>query len=129
MNHETHKCYKAITTPLTYYEAQALCYNMDAKLAEPKSYKDQNYLTHLITPYGTSYQYVWIGVHDLDKEGKFAYDSDSKEIGFSYWAPNEPDSNNADNEDAVVMVPYLSQWRECIYTKLIYFFAGLGSKI
>ncbi|XP_022795047.1 receptor-type tyrosine-protein kinase FLT3-like [Stylophora pistillata] len=66
-----------------------------------------------ITGLTTSNEYVWIGLSDIQHEGKFVWQVDNSTVNFTSWAPRQPD-NRDDMEDCVVVgaEKYFGFWKD-----------------
>ena len=71
-------------------DAIKCCVKEGGKLAEPKSEKENTELAALIKEKGA--KNVWIGLHDISKEGHFQYQSDNSKCKYTNWAANKPDN-------------------------------------
>ncbi|XP_038059597.1 snaclec convulxin subunit beta-like [Patiria miniata] len=57
------KCYKAITEPLTWFEAKDECTKMGGFLVAPRSHEETDFLVQLLP------SKFWINCSDVEKEG------------------------------------------------------------
>ena len=66
---------------------------------EPKSELTNTWVAKLALECGISG--YWIGIADKKFEGKFAYQSDGKAIGFHWWDRRQPNNkkNNCDQDE------------------------------
>ncbi|GFN83274.1 macrophage mannose receptor 1 [Plakobranchus ocellatus] len=45
----------------------------------------------------------WIGLNDLDNEGKFRWQNENQEVHYTNWSPGNPGQTNRQGQDCVVM--------------------------
>ncbi|MBK8254738.1 MAG: hypothetical protein IPK82_19020 [Polyangiaceae bacterium] len=87
----THHCYMQVYTPnSTWSEAQADCFSWGGDLASLSTTAEINTLAPLIN---NTFEDVWIGGHDVDQNGTFAWVSGDPWIYANKqapWAANEP---------------------------------------
>uniref|UniRef100_A0A3Q2QM05 Collectin-11 n=1 Tax=Fundulus heteroclitus TaxID=8078 RepID=A0A3Q2QM05_FUNHE len=95
------KVYLLVKEEKRYADAEAHCQARGGHLAMPKDDGANGALAGYITAAGLSR--VYIGLHDLDREGVFNYVDRSPMTTFSKWRKGEP--NNAyDDEDCTEML-------------------------
>ncbi|MEQ2215876.1 Collectin-11 [Xenoophorus captivus] len=95
------KVYLLVKEEKRYTNAEAYCQVRGGHLAMPKDDGANGAIAGYITEAGLSR--VYIGIHDLDREGVFTYVDRSPMTTFSKWRKGEP--NNAyDDEDCTEMV-------------------------
>lgn len=95
------KVYLLVKEEKSYADAEAYCQARGGHLAMPKDDGANAVMAGYITEAGLSR--VYIGIHDLDREGIFTYVDGSPMTTFSKWRKGEP--NNAfDDEDCTEMV-------------------------
>uniref|UniRef100_A0A3Q2DCD4 Collectin-11 n=1 Tax=Cyprinodon variegatus TaxID=28743 RepID=A0A3Q2DCD4_CYPVA len=95
------KVYLLVKEEKSYADAEAYCQARGGHLAMPKDDGANALIAGYITEAGLSR--VYIGIHDLDREGVFTYVDGSPMTTFSKWRKGEP--NDAfDDEDCSEMV-------------------------
>ena len=81
-----------------------ICEANGGKLLEPKSQKITDEIRQLVNGQLNSNQ-VWIGINDINEEGKYIYASDGSPVTWLNWnnkkSRGHPD--NKENEDCIVM--------------------------
>ncbi|KAK7475702.1 hypothetical protein BaRGS_00033073, partial [Batillaria attramentaria] len=92
---------------MTFTDAKAKCEGMGGKLAEPRDAFVNNALKDIARTYGGSF---WIGVTDVDTEGKWVYVSDNSTVSVRDWASGQPD--NGLHEDCAVFRPNDYKWHD-----------------
>ena len=78
---------------MTYLDAKMQCESDGATLITPRCYAENNLIKSLFPG-----EKLWIGINDLNREGKFVY-LDGSDISFTNWRTGEP--NNFGDEDAI----------------------------
>ena len=93
--------YKIYESYMTYQDAKAQCEFDGAYLFIPRSDVENSYIVDLFT--ATLNWSFWIGVNDINQEGKYISVIDGLEVTYTNWAYGEPSqaSENDFNEDAV----------------------------
>ncbi|XP_060916099.1 lactose-binding lectin l-2-like [Labrus mixtus] len=92
------RCYKYISTPTTWADAELYCLSLSANLVSIHSLEEQNFVKSLIRNYDHTEEWTWIGLTDIHKEGKWMW-SDGCQAKYFFWRTGEP--NNAHGEDCV----------------------------
>ena len=83
-----------------YHTAKQLCTTIGGILYEPKNQSVMQIVINQTQK--ANIGEFWIGIHDMDNEGTFVYDSDNSPISFTNWNFGEP--NNAGlGEDCAIM--------------------------
>nr|XP_028593876.1 snaclec 3-like isoform X1 [Podarcis muralis] len=87
-------CYKAVTQPMTWTDAEMACqrYDRDSHLASIHSPEENDFIFHLM---GKPLDYTkgkayWIGAHDTFKEGDFVW-TDGSKFDYRTFPPSQPD--------------------------------------
>lgn len=84
---------------MTFTAAIAQCKSDGASLAFPRSEAENDFIVGLIPG-----QNIWIGINDIDQEGKFV-SIDGQDISFTKWyVPSGQPDNWGNNEDAVHII-------------------------
>jgi hypothetical protein len=107
------KQYFLASAKKSHADAAADCKAKGAILFEPKSELTNTWVAELALEEGISG--YWIGVHDKKFEGKFAYQSSGKAIGFHWWDRRQPNNkkNNCDqDEDCVYASNGEGEWQD-----------------
>ncbi|KAM6912574.1 collectin-11 isoform 1-T1 [Xenentodon cancila] len=111
------KVYLLVKEERRYADAEVFCQTRGGHLAMPKDEEANAAIARYITEAGLSR--VYIGIHDLDREGVFAYVDRSPMTTFSSWRTGEP--NDAyDDEDCVEMVAS-GEWTDVACNPTMYF--------
>lgn len=98
------KCYKVIADLKTWEEAKENCKSLGGKLAEPQSPCESELLRHffqIARPLGATDSIAYIGINDIDTEGKFVFASNDQDVPYEYWYQNEPNNAGDGGEDCV----------------------------
>ncbi|XP_028294795.1 collectin-11 isoform X2 [Gouania willdenowi] len=102
------KVYLLVKEEKRFSDAEAYCRARGGHLAMPKDEDTNAAIAGYITDAGLSR--VYIGIHDLDREGVFMYVDRSPMTTFNKWRKGEP--NNAyDDEDCAEMLAS-SEWTD-----------------
>ena len=107
------KQYFLASAKKSHADAVADCKAKGAILFEPKSELTNTWVAKLALECGISG--YWIGIADKKFEGKFAYQSDGKAIGFHWWDRRQPNNkkNNCDqDEDCVYAANGDGEWQD-----------------
>ena len=107
------KQYFLASAKKSHADAVADCKAKGAILFEPKSELTNTWVAELALEEGISG--YWIGIQDKKFEGKFAYQSDGKAIGFHWWDRRQPNNkkNNCDqDEDCVYASNGEGEWQD-----------------
>ncbi|XP_028251593.1 collectin-11 isoform X2 [Parambassis ranga] len=111
------KVYLLVKEEKRYSDAEVYCQLRGGHLTMPKDEVANSAIAGYITDAGL--QRVYIGIHDLDREGVFTYVDHSPMTTFSKWRKGEP--NNAyDDEDCVEMVGS-GEWTDVACHPTMYF--------
>ena len=96
------KQYFLASAKKNHADALADCKAKGAILFEPKSELTNTWVAELALEEGISG--YWLGIQDKKFEGKFAYESDGKAIGFHWWDRRQPNNkkNNCDQDEDCV---------------------------
>ena len=87
----------------TYVEAVQSCKSWGGRLFEPKTPQANAEVFKLAKAQGIST--YWLGIHDVNNEGNFVYDSDGKAIGWTNWRSGEPNDFNQQEDCVMVSAP------------------------
>ncbi|XP_018523555.1 lactose-binding lectin l-2-like [Lates calcarifer] len=90
------RCYKYVSTPMTWADAELYCVSQRANLVSIHSLEEQNFVKTLIKTFDTAEKQTWIGLSDIHKEGTWMW-SDGCTVNFVLWNPGEP-NNVGENE-------------------------------
>ncbi|KAJ9593481.1 hypothetical protein L9F63_014966 [Diploptera punctata] len=94
--------YKYHSSPRTWIQAWDICKSEGGHLAVPNSEEEAKFIGKIPA---TSYNWAYIGIHDLFKEGKYitVHDETLIEAGFNKWLA--PNPNGGTNENCGVIFP------------------------
>ena len=98
--------YTVWNTSKSRSDASAQCADFNGKLVSINSQEEYDIVSGLIM---SSDQLFWIGLSDLDVEGKFATD-DGSEVNFTKWSWGEP--NDWDNNEDCVAIRQKEDWND-----------------
>ncbi|XP_068583700.1 lactose-binding lectin l-2-like [Cebidichthys violaceus] len=90
------RCYKYVSTDMTWADAEIYCVREGANLVSIHSLEEQNFVKSLIE---NSDQWTWIGLSDIHKERTWMW-SDGSSANFVFWHGGEP-NNVAGKEHCV----------------------------
>ena len=82
--------YKIYRASMTYLAAKAKCESDGATLATPRSDAENDFFVELLPG-----ENIWIGINDIDQEGRFVYD-DGSDVSYTKWntASGEPSGSD-----------------------------------
>ncbi|XP_002735420.1 uncharacterized protein LOC100367877 [Saccoglossus kowalevskii] len=100
--------YTVVDGPITWYDAKAKCEAMGCTLAQPKSEQENNAIQAILPGGG----FFWLGITDLNHEGRFTYYTDDQDIVYNNWKLGQP--NNFDNIQHCVDMNFNSEWNDYI---------------
>ncbi|XP_035697843.1 perlucin-like protein [Branchiostoma floridae] len=86
------RCFNFSTDKKTYTDARSACHAAGGRLAMPKDQLTNDFLvnevwTRYISPY-----IAWFGLTDQVREGTWVWEDGTPLVGWSDWAPGEPDN-------------------------------------
>ncbi|XP_020487246.1 lactose-binding lectin l-2 [Labrus bergylta] len=90
------RCYKYISTPTTWADAELYCLSLRANLVSIHSLEEKNFVKLLIKNYDHSERWTWIGLSDIHKEGNWMW-SDGCQAKYFFWASGQPDNANGEH--------------------------------
>ncbi|XP_042291255.1 lactose-binding lectin l-2-like [Thunnus maccoyii] len=93
------RCYKYVSTRMTWADAELHCVSESANLVSIHSLEEQKFVKSLIKNFDHAEGFTWIGLSDTQKEGRWMW-SDGSAVNFVFWNSGEP-SNGGGNEDCV----------------------------
>ncbi|XP_018559191.1 lactose-binding lectin l-2-like [Lates calcarifer] len=93
------RCYKYVSTRLTWADAELYCVSQRANLVSIHSLQEQNFVKNLIKNFDHAEGRTWIGLSDTQKEGGWMW-SDGSAVNFGFWYAGEP-NNDKGHEDCV----------------------------
>ncbi|XP_053190402.1 lactose-binding lectin l-2-like [Scomber japonicus] len=93
------RCYKYVSTDMTWSEAELHCVSEKANLVSIYSQEEQNFVKSLIKNFDHAEGRTWIGLNDIYKEGRWMW-SDGCAVDYVFWNTREP-NNYGGNEDCV----------------------------
>ncbi|KAK9526949.1 hypothetical protein VZT92_015621 [Zoarces viviparus] len=111
------RCYKYVSTRMTWADAELYCVSQRANLVSIHSLEEQNFVKSLIKNFDPAEGYTWFGLSDIHKEGTWMW-SDGSAVKFVYWSSRQPD-NYKGNEDCVITnYPNELKWNDipCSHT-------------
>uniref|UniRef100_A0A8C6SID7 C-type lectin domain-containing protein n=1 Tax=Neogobius melanostomus TaxID=47308 RepID=A0A8C6SID7_9GOBI len=94
------RCYKYVSSHLTWADAELYCVSERANLVSIHSLEEHNFVKSLIQNFDHRQGLTWIGLSDTQKEGWMW--SDGSPVDFSQWNTGEP-NNVGGNEDCALV--------------------------
>ncbi|TMS18663.1 Lactose-binding lectin l-2 [Larimichthys crocea] len=85
------RCYKYVSTRLSWADAELYCVSERANLVSIHSLEEHNFIKDLIRNFDHSQGYTWIGLSDTQKEGGWMW-SDGSAADFLLWNESQPDN-------------------------------------
>ncbi|KAL8622279.1 hypothetical protein ACOMHN_043802 [Nucella lapillus] len=93
-------CYVFVHEMYSWFDAKAACDVVGGGLVEIQSPEENTFLAQLIS--SSRATQTWIGLEDIQEEGKFVWVSSGQEPDISHWADHEPDDRHG-GEDCAAM--------------------------
>ncbi|XP_041665832.1 lactose-binding lectin l-2-like [Cheilinus undulatus] len=90
------RCYKYVSTPMTWADAEIHCMSERANLVSIHSLEEQNFVRSLVKNFDPAERFTWIGFSDIHKERTWFW-SDGSAVNFAFWHTGQPD-NGSGNE-------------------------------
>ncbi|KAE8282093.1 Ladderlectin Precursor [Larimichthys crocea] len=87
------RCYKYISTHLTWADAELHCLSEKANLVSIHSVEEHNFIKDLIKNFDHNQGYTWIGLNDIHKEGGWMW-SDGSAVDFVLWGAVPPSDDH-----------------------------------
>jgi len=85
-------CYRVLTVPETWNNAQANCLSLGAQLVKIESAEENEFLTRtFLTAYAVTY---WIGLSDQVKEGEWIWTDGGPLGNDTNWGGSNPNNSN-----------------------------------
>ncbi|XP_058474867.1 ladderlectin-like [Solea solea] len=111
------RCYKYVSTRLSWADAELYCVSQGANLVSIHSEGENNFVRSLIRNFDHADGATWIGLTDAHKEGNWMW-SDGYAVTFTQWLVGEP--NNAGGREHCVHINWITplKWNDypCTYT-------------
>uniref|UniRef100_A0A4W6DNQ5 C-type lectin domain-containing protein n=1 Tax=Lates calcarifer TaxID=8187 RepID=A0A4W6DNQ5_LATCA len=85
------RCYKYVSTRLTWADAELQCQSERANLVSIHSLQEQNFVKDLIKNFDNAEGRTWIGLSDIHKENRWMW-SDGCVVKFTFWSSGEPNN-------------------------------------
>ncbi|XP_045179679.2 macrophage mannose receptor 1-like isoform X2 [Mercenaria mercenaria] len=74
--------------------AQSACFNAEGQLVEIESDSENNFIVELKTNVSSNPTESWIGLHDIETEGKHIWVSSGNNTTYSSWGSGEPNDHD-----------------------------------
>ncbi|KAM6903303.1 C-type lectin-like [Lycodopsis pacificus] len=85
------RCYKYVSTRMTWADAELHCVSQGANLVSIHSLDEENFINFLIKNFDPAEGYTCIGLSDTQKEGRWMW-SDGSAVKFVFWSNGEPNN-------------------------------------
>ncbi|CAK6949578.1 lactose-binding lectin l-2-like [Scomber scombrus] len=93
------RCYKYVSTHMTWADAELYCVSEKANLVAIQSQEEHDFVKSLIKNFDHAEGRTWIGLSDTQKEGGWMW-SDGGTVDFVFWDAQQP-NNEGGNENCV----------------------------
>ncbi|XP_063755522.1 lactose-binding lectin l-2-like [Eleginops maclovinus] len=103
------RCYKYVSTHLTWAEAELQCVSEGANLVSIHSQAEHEFVRSLIKNFDHLEHYTWIGLSDVHKEESWMW-SDGCVDKFVFWYAGEP--NNIGGTEHCVVTNEFHKWND-----------------
>ncbi|XP_041664061.1 lactose-binding lectin l-2-like isoform X1 [Cheilinus undulatus] len=110
------RCYKYVSTPVTWATAELHCVSQRANLVSIHSLAEQHFVKSLIRNFDPSERPTWIGLSDIHREGRWMW-SDGLEVNFMSWLPGQPDNDRRKEHCAHMNWGSLKRWNDMSCSK------------
>ncbi|KAK0150214.1 Ladderlectin [Merluccius polli] len=87
------RCYKYVSTRMTWADAELHCLTLDANLVSIHNDNENEFIFRLIQNFNPGQEYHWIGFSDAPKEGHWMW-SDGSQRDFAAWYKGEPSNGD-----------------------------------
>jgi hypothetical protein len=107
-----HSYYLLAAEPWSAAETESM--GLGGHLATINDAAENTWVTGQFSNFGGSPHSLWIGLNDVTTEGQFAWTS-GEAVGYTNWAPGEPNNSNGGEDFAVIFAPDNSlfpQWND-----------------
>ncbi|CAH1270774.1 PXDN [Branchiostoma lanceolatum] len=110
------RCFRVFTNSVNYAGAKAACRSKGGSLAMPKDKPTNDLLVGLRNGISRSAS-VWIGLNDIQQEGRFVWEDGQVLGSFHDWASSEPNNQPDGNADCVFIekatsLVFAIKWRD-----------------
>ncbi|XP_058475349.1 lactose-binding lectin l-2-like [Solea solea] len=85
------RCYKYVSTQLSWADAELYCVSQGANLVSIHSEGENNFVRSLVRNFDHAEGLTWIGLTDAHKEGNWMW-SDGSAVKFTFWNSGQPDN-------------------------------------
>ncbi|XP_060948774.1 lactose-binding lectin l-2-like [Limanda limanda] len=86
------RCYKYVSTQMTWAAAELYCVKEGANLVSIHSLDEDNFVRSLIRNFDHAEGWTWIGLSDLHLEDSWMW-SDGSAVDFTFWSSGQPDNS------------------------------------
>uniref|UniRef100_A0A3Q1EUQ7 C-type lectin domain-containing protein n=1 Tax=Acanthochromis polyacanthus TaxID=80966 RepID=A0A3Q1EUQ7_9TELE len=105
------RCYKYISSRMTWVDAELHCVSEGANLVSIHSADEQNFVNSLIKNFDPARTLTWIGLSDVHREGAWMW-SDGSKVAFVFWDKGQPDNHKGDEDCAVTNLGSGFKWND-----------------
>ncbi|XP_025099012.1 low affinity immunoglobulin epsilon Fc receptor-like [Pomacea canaliculata] len=93
-------CYTYIEHPLPWIDAASLCKLLGANLVEINSAAENMFVNNIYK--SRNVEHGWLGINDIQQNGRWVLTSTGRPLPYSNWAPGEP-NNYAGKQGCALM--------------------------
>ncbi|XP_020615528.1 macrophage mannose receptor 1-like isoform X2 [Orbicella faveolata] len=117
-------CYKASESEKSWNNAKQDCYESGSYLMKVDDASEQHFLEVYLRSTGIVqlFNQVWIGLSDIEHEGRFTWEVDNSTVNFSNWEPGQPNNGGNGRQHCVTVgaKEYFGLWNDdyCPYPYL-----------
>ena len=107
-------CYRFLEKRVAWNSAKSVCYKISGHLVKVETEEEQVLLVAEMNKrrlHSTRFNYMWIGLNDLDDEGVWRW-SDSTKTPFSSWRHGQPNSSGGEQDCAVMDFSADGKWND-----------------
>ncbi|XP_036948897.1 lactose-binding lectin l-2-like [Acanthopagrus latus] len=107
------RCYKYVSTHLTWADAELYCVSEGANLVSIHSREEEDFVKSLVKNFDHGEGPTWIGLSDIHKDGRWMW-SDGCAVDFVFWNAGEP--NNYGGSEPCVHNNHGTdrRWNDCL---------------
>ncbi|XP_043993984.1 ladderlectin-like [Gambusia affinis] len=109
------RCYKYVSTLMTWADAEQYCVTQGANLVSIHSRAEENFVKLLIRNFDHAEGVNWIGLSDIHKDGRYFW-SDGSRFNFKLWNAKEPNNSGGPEPCVHTNVGPSKGWNDSVCT-------------
>ncbi|XP_059205173.1 lactose-binding lectin l-2-like [Centropristis striata] len=120
------RCYKYITTRMTWADAELHCVSEGTNLVSIHTLDEHNFIKSLVKNFDHAQGFTWIGLSDTQKEGGWMW-SDGSAVKFVLWDAGQPDNAGATEHCGHINIGTDLKWNDYPCSNALPFVCGSRS--